>query len=387
MPQVVSGFSISKSITQGTELLLAPRVEQRPGNIYVYYSALIESLRAVVSLPSLGAPGRPPEGLEDMASIERSEAYRTWLYTRPRKMLELLVDNQVWSKIPLINVEPYYEINLMAYLGDQSIARIGVGAQLTARLANAGFGTYSAGDSVFIKGFGIQESFVEDYAPQFAELDQAIAQRFSAAFTRLGAIENRLNLIEPKIESTLAQTLEDGQVLLQSASDINWIRRNWGQGGGGGGDGGGDGPIPLASVGGELLPSIPGAAKFRVVPPGQYKIRVSIDPELLNQVPEGMSKTIEVMSWSEEPNHTLLNTGLYNWNSPGIAQWVADLPRSGGEITITSTEGRKWFGVKVRNSSMFSGWGANGAEYFLDGVFTTESVLAGYSAEWIARSF
>lgn len=387
MPQVVSGFSISKTIAQGTELLLAPRVEQRPGNIYIYYSGLIESLRAVVSLPSLGTPGRLPEGLEDMAAIERSEAYRSWLYTQPRKMLELLVDGQVWGKIPLINRQPYYEINLMAYLGDQSIARIGAGGQLTARLADAGFGTYSLGDSVFIKGFGIQEAFIEDYAPQFAELDAAIAQRFTVAYTRLGALENRLNLMEPKVESVLAQTLEDGQSLQQAASDIAWIRRNWGQGGSGGGDGGGDTPTPLASVGGELLPSMPSAAKFRTVPPGTYKVRVSISPDLISQVPEGMLKTIEIMSWSEEPNHNLLNTGLYNWNSPGIAQWVADLPRSGGEVVLTSTEGRKWFGVKIRNINKFSGWGANGAEYYLDGVFTTESPLTGYSAEWIAQSF
>lgn len=387
MPQVVSGFSISKSIAQGAELLLAPRVEQRPGNIYIYYSGLIESLRAVVSLPSLGTPGRPPEGLADLDSIERSEAYRNWLYTQPRKMLELLVDDQVWGKIPLINRQPYYEINLMAYLGDQSIARIGPAGRLTARLADAGFGSYSPGDSIFIKGFGIQEAFIEDYAPQFAELDAAIAQRFSSVFTRLGAIENRLNLAEPKIESTLAQTLEDGQALQQVASDIAWIRRNWGLGGGGGGGGGGEELAPLTSVGGELLPSIPGAAKFRVVPPGQYKLRVSIAQDLLGQVPEGMAKTIEIMSWSEEPSRTILNTGLYNWNSPGIAKWVADLPRSGGDVTITSTPERKWFGVKVRNTNMFAGWGASGAEYYLDGVFTTENSLAGYSAEWVARSF
>lgn len=387
MPQVTSGFSISKAIAQGTELLLAPRVEQRPGNIYVYYSGLIESLRAVVSLPSLGTPGRPPEGLEDMASIERSEAYRIWLYSQPRKMLELLVDGQVWGKIPLINRQPYYEINLMAYLGDQSIARIGSGGQLTARLADAGFGGHSPGDSIFIKGFGIQESFIEDYAPQFAEMDEAIAQRFQSAYTRLGALENRLNLIEPKVESILSQTLSDGLALQQASSDLAWIRKNWGKGGGGGGNGGENEVTPLTSVAGELLPSNPQAGKFRVLPPGTYKIRVSIAPELMSQVPEGSLKTIEIMSWSEEPTRNVLNTGLYNWNSPGIFRWIADLPRAGGEITVTSTESRKWFGVKVRNVNLFSGWGSNGAEYYLDGVYTTEAPLAGYSAEWVAQSF
>lgn len=353
----------------------------------VLWSGLVESLRAVVSLPSLGTPNPLPEGFGSLPKTDRPEAYRNWLYSQPRKLLELLVGGKVWAKIPLINRDPWYEVNLMPYLSDQSIARIAPGKNLEARLANAGFGLYSPQDSILIKGFGVEEAFVEDYAPQFAELDAAIAQRFSVAYTRLGALENRLNLIEPKVDSVLSQTLNDGLALQQAAVDLAWIRKNWGQGGGGGSNGGGNEATPLSSVAGELLSSNPQAGKFRVLPPGTYKIRVSIAPELMSQVPEGSLKTIEIMSWSEEPTRNVLNTGLYNWNTPGIFQWIADLPRSGGEITVTSTESRKWFGVKVRNNNLFSGWGSNGAEYYLDGVYTTESPLAGYSAEWVAQSF
>lgn len=385
MPQLSNGFSISESITEH-RLLFAARGENR-GNEVVLWSGLVESLRAVVSLPSLGTPNPLPEGFGSLPKADRPEAYRDWLYSQPRKLLELLVGGKVWAKIPLINRDPWYEVNLMPYLSDQSIARIAPGKNLEARLANAGFGLYSSQDSILIKGFGVEEAFVEDYAPQFAELDAAMAQRFTAVYTRLGALENRLNLMEPKIESTLAQTLNDGLALQQAATDLAWIRKNWGQGGGGGGNGGGDEVTPLISVAGELLPSMPEAGKFRVIPPGTYKVRVSIAPELLGQVPEGNLKTIEIMSWSEEPNHNLLNTGLYNWNSPGIAQWVADLPRSGGEVTLISTATRKWFGVKVRNVDKFSGWGANGPEHYLDGVYTIETPLAGYSAEWVAKSF
>lgn len=348
------------------------------------WSGLLESLRAVISLPSLGTPNPLPEGFGALPKPDRAEVYRNWLYSQPRKLLELIVGGQVWAKVPLINREPWYEINLMPYLSDQSIARIAPAKNLEARLANAGFGLYSPSDSILIKGFGVEEAFVEDYAPQFAEMDAAIAQRFTSVYTRLGALENRLNLIEPKIQSVLNQTLEDGVALQQAAVDLAWIRRNWGQGGGGGG---GDAVMPLTSIAGELLPSLPAAGKFRIVPPGQYKVKVLIASELMSQVPEGSLKTIEVMSWSEEPSHDLLSSGLYNWNSPGIAQWIGDLPRSGGEITITSTEARKWFGVKVRNTNKFSGWGASGPEYYLDGVFTTEASLAGYSAEWTCRSF
>jgi hypothetical protein len=126
------------------------------------------------------------------------------------------------------------------------------------------------------------------------------------------------------------------------------------------------------------------------LPPGTYRIRVSLGQELENQVPEEGAKTIELVSWSEEPNSTILSygdeTNRYNWNTSGVVKWEKDFPRSGGEVTVTSTEARKWFGLKVRNWNKPNYWGGL-HNYYLDGAFVTEQALAGYSAEWVARGF
>jgi hypothetical protein len=239
----------------------------------------------------------------------------------------------------------------------------------------------------------VQEADVEDLEPQFSELEHTLSTLIRSQVNELSA---RLASLEvwsidqsPKIAALQTQGAANTLDLAQAVTDIGWMRRNWGSGTSGG-TGGGETIAPLTSTAGAVS-SIAGAGKFRAVPPGTYKIRISIDPALMSQVADqDEPKTIEIVSWSEEPTDTVLQygdtTNYYNWNKTGIVKWIKDLPRSGGEVTITSTPDRQWFGIKIRNTNKSNYWGGE-PNHFLDGVFTSEQALAGYSAEWVARSF
>lgn len=385
----------------GTEIIFTPKERLWAGQT-IRFSAIVESLRVRVSQPSLGAPLPLPEGLEDLGQVDAAEAYRGWLWAQPRRHLNILMGGVVWATVPLLNRVPFYVVNLIPYLSAQSTARIAAGTSLGLAIEDAGFGPIASQDSIVVMGEGVQECDVEDLAPQFSELEQVLSGVIRSQVGQLQtALDARIRTLEtwtiaqtPKIEALRLQGDENTLALAQTSTDLRWIRQNWGSGGGGGGTGGGTTITPLTSIAGAVSDEIPGAGKFRNVPPGTYKIKISIAPDLLGQVPlDDEPKTIEVVSWSEEPKEDSTwrdeyGNYRYNWNDPGIVRWVADLPRAGGEVTITSTNARRFFGLKARNSNQSDAWnGYTPYNYYLDGVFFSEEALAGYSAHWIARSF
>ena len=400
--QISEGFQVSRQLrSMATETIFTPKERLWAGQT-IRFSAILESLRLKVAQPSLGAPLALPEGLEDLGQVDAAESYRSWIWAQPRRHLNILMDGVIWATVPLLNRSPFYVINLMPYLSSQSTARIAAGTSLSLAIVDAGFGSISGQDSIVVMGEGVQEADVEDLAPQFWELEQALASLLRSQMGQLqSAVDSRLRTLEtwttaqtPKIEALRLQGDENTLALAQFSTDLRWIRQNWGSGGSGGGSGGAATITPLTSTAGGVSDEIPEAGKFRSLPPGTYKIKISIAPELLSRVPlDDEPKTIEVVSWSEEPNQN--RTGWdqysnprYNWNDPAIVKWVADLPRAGGEITITSTNARRFFGLKARNSNQSDAWNNyTPYNYYLDGVFFTEEALEGYSAHWVARSF
>lgn len=398
--QLSEGFDLCQRIT-GNTVIFTPRSRQWAGQS-IQYSALIESLHIRVSQPSLGPPGPPPEGLEDKGNLEGGEAYRSWQWAQPRRQLDIYKKGQILASVSLLNREPFYIINLMPYLSSQSTARLGFGSALEVKIADVGFGPLSSQDTLVIYGEGVQEADVEDLDPQFSSLEESlgglirsqVALLRSETDARLRTLETWTIAQTPKIEALRLQGDENTLALAQTSTDLRWIRQNWGSGGGGGGTGGENTTTLLTSIPGAVSEEIPGAGKFRNVPPGTYRIKISIDPGLLSRVPaDDDPKTIEVVSWSEEPqgNRTgwdQYGNSRYNWNDPAIVRWIADLPRAGGEVTITSTTARRYFGLKIRNSNQSDSWNNYiPYNYYLDGVFASEQALAGYSAEWVARSF
>lgn len=401
--QYSEGFQISRQLRAGsTETIFTPKTEVREGGT-LRYSGLLESLRVRVAQPSLGPPASAlPEGLSDLGNVEAGEAYRDWIWSQPRRQLDILINGLTWASVPLLNRPPFYIINLMPYLSSQSTARIAPGSNLAVMVADVGFGPLGPNDSLILMGEGIQEVDIEDLEPQLSALERTLDNLIRNQVGQLQtAIDGRLRTLEtwtiaqtPKIEALRLQGDENTLALAQASTELRWIRQNWGSGGGGGGTGGETAITPLTSVAGATSDEIPGAGKFRNLPPGTYKIKISIAPDLLGQVPlDDEPKTIEVVSWSEEPKEdSTWRDGYgnyrYNWNDPGIVKWVADLPRAGGEVTITSTNARRFFGLKARNSNQSDAWnGYTPYNYYLDGVFFAEEPLAGYSAHWIARSF
>lgn len=376
-----------------TEVIFTPKERIWAGQT-IRFSAILESLRLRVAQPSLGVPLPLPEGLEDLGQVDAAESYRSWIWAQPRRHLNILMGGVVWATVPLLNRVPFYVVNLMPYLSSQSTARIAARTSLSVAIVDAGFGPISSQDSIVVMGEGVQECDVEDLAPQFSELEQTLS---SLLRSQTAGLSNRLATIEewtiaqaPKIAALQTQGAANTLDLAQAVTDIGWMRRNWGSGTSGG-TGGGETIAPLTSTAGAVSSTIVGAGKFRAVPPGTYKIRISIDPALMSQVADqDEPKTIEIVSWSEEPTDTVLqygdSTNYYNWNTAGVVKWVKDLPKAGGEVTITSTSGRQFFGVKIRNTNKSNYWGGE-PNHFLDGVFVTEQTLAGYSAEWVARSF
>lgn len=392
--QLSEGFDFTKRITGAGATLFTPKSRNWAGST-VQYSALIESLQIRISQPSLGAPGPLPEGLEDLGNLGSGEAYRGWQWAQPRRHLEILKGGIPLMPIAILNREPFYIMDLMPFLSQQSTARIGFGTSLEIRIVDAGFGPLAAQDTIVVWGEGVQEADVEDLAPQFSALEDALIGQMrtyhNALSARLEDLEAWATEQSPKIEALRNQGASNALELAQVTTDLDWIRRNWGEGGGGGGTGGGEQVAPLTSTAGAVSPSIAGAGKFRTLPPGTYKVRISIAPDLLAQVPESSgAKTIELVSWSQEPNDQVIQymdeVNQYNWNSPNIVRWEKDLPRTGGEVTITATAERRWWGVKVRNSAKPNYWGGPHSHY-LDGVFVAEQALAGYSAEWVAKGF
>jgi hypothetical protein len=400
MAQLSEGFQISQRIQAPESTLYTPGTRNWEGQV-IRYSAILESLRLRVAQPTLGPPNPLPEGLEDLGQVDRAEIYRSWIWQQPRRQVDLLIDGVLWASVPILNRTPFYVVNLMPYLSSQSTLRLAYGKALSLHVVESGFGPLAPTDNLTVMGEGVLEADVADLSPQFSALEQRLDALLRSQIGTLGtALGGRLYALEgwtlaqsPKIQALRLQGDENTLALAQAASDLQWIRRNWGSGGGGG-DGGSETIVPLASSGGEPHDEIPGAFKFRNVPPGTYKIKISIGAELLAAVPTADDpKTIEIVSWSEEPTNQ--QTGFdswgnarYNWNDPAIVRWVADLPRSGGEITLVSTNARRYFGVKVRNANKSDSWNNyTPYQYYLDGIYSTEQPSATHSAEWVARSF
>ncbi len=161
-------FSILYRLPQDTEdniELYRTSNEQTETGIVKYWGNL-ESLRALVDIKSMSPVGIP-EGIDDLGTIEKMEAFKSFQWEAQRIHMEVRRSKD-WgafrtiAEVALVPRDPHYTINLRKLITDQVISRFAYGDRLGVRLIDAGFGLLTDIDNVTIFGEGIEEAFSEE---------------------------------------------------------------------------------------------------------------------------------------------------------------------------------------------------------------------------------